>query len=167
MTNINRDQPITLPGAVDTANFIIPEGGTLVNLYAKNEAAIKPTYAQLKKLQNGYTVYLKKDLPRRWHYGTRDDYFNRVGDIILVADWPNVFHFSRKKPDPGTHGYDPLTVKDMHATFYAWGPAFKTQLQIPTFQNIHVYPVITQLLGLQYQHKIDGKKKLAKKILVK
>ena len=55
----------------------------------------------------------------------------------------------------------------MLATFYAWGPAFKKHLKIPSFENVNVYPLATQLLGLTYTEKIDGKKELGKKILKK
>jgi len=53
----------------------------------------------------------------------------------------------------------------MHATFYAWGPAFRKHVVIPSFRNVQVYPLITEVLGLKYNHKIDGDKKLAKEVL--
>ena len=119
----------------------------------------------MKKEAEDYKVYLKKNLPARLHYGSKDDTYSRVGDILLLTDAPKVFHFSKRKPSPGTHGYDPAEVKDMHATFYAWGPAFKKNKKIQTFQNIHIYPVVAEILGLEYYHRIDGNKKLAKEIL--
>jgi hypothetical protein len=76
-----------------------------------------------------------------------------------------VFDFSSRKPPPGAHGYDPYLVKDMHATFYAWGPAFKNNLEIPSFQNVNVYPVVTTILGLKYTEKIDGTPAIANEIL--
>ena len=56
-------------------------------------------------------------------------------------------------------------LRRLDATFYAWGPAFKKGTKLPSFENVHVYPIVTDLLGLPYEHKINGKKKIAKKLL--
>ena len=62
------------------------------------------------------------------------------------------------------HGYSPA-FKDMHAIFYANGPAFKSGLEIETFQNIHVYPLICKILGLPVPENIDGKLEVLEPIL--
>ncbi|MFD2999222.1 ectonucleotide pyrophosphatase/phosphodiesterase [Pontibacter toksunensis] len=165
MTQIDTENTLPLPAAVDTAKFLVSGGGMVVELHAKDKSVIKSTYKKLKKEANGYDVYLRSDMPTRLHYGAKDDAFKRVGDILLLSKAPKVFHFSKRKPSPGAHGYDPARVKDMHATFYAWGPAFKKETKIQTFQNVHVYPVVTEILGLRYNHKIDGEMKLAKEVL--
>jgi hypothetical protein len=103
-------------------------------------------------------------MSKKLHYGDKDDRMNRMGDILLIPDWPKVFHFSTRKPNPGAHGYDPYKIKDMHASFFAWGPAFKNGITFPSFENVNVFPIITKILGLTYSHKIDGSKKLAEKI---
>jgi urea transporter len=90
---------------------------------------------------------------------------NRIGDILLIPTWPKTFNFYSRKPNPGAHGYNPSTVKDMLATFFAWGPAFKNHLQIGAFENVNVYPIITKILGLNYQEPIDGTSKVAEEIL--
>ena len=166
MTEIDIENTLPLPAAVDTAKFLVSGGGMVVELHAKDKRAIKSTYRKLKKEAKGnYKVYHKKNMPAHLHYGAKDDAYGRVGDILLLTDAPKVFHFSARKPSPGAHGYDPLAVKDMHATFYAWGPAFQKGLKIPPFQNIQIYPVITKILGLEYNHKIDGTKELVKEVL--
>jgi hypothetical protein len=55
----------------------------------------------------------------------------------------------------------------MHATFFAWGPAFRPQTKIEGFENVNVYPMITEILGLKYDFKIDGKFKTLAPILKK
>ena len=68
----------------------------------------------------------------------------------------------------GQHGYDPSTVKDVHAIYYyAWEPAFKPHTQIAAFPNVDIYPLVTQILGLTYTDKIDGTKELANEVLIK
>lgn len=165
MTNIDTIHTLSLPASVDTNQFIVPHGAELVELYARNKADILPAYSKLKKEEKGFTTYLKTNMPARLHYGAKDDVTNRIGDILLIPSWPLTFTFSNRKPNPGAHGYDPALVKDMHASFFAWGPAFKTRLVIPSFENVNVYPVITTILGLKYKEKIDGSPELAKKIL--
>jgi predicted AlkP superfamily pyrophosphatase or phosphodiesterase len=165
MTQLDTNNTLKLPAAVDTAKFIVSGGGMVVELHAKDKSAIKSTYRKLRKEAEGYKVYRKRNMPRHLHYGTEEDVYGRVGDILLLTEAPYVFHFSSRRPAPGTHGYDPAAVKDMHATFYAWGPAFKKGLRIPSFENIHVYPLVAELLGLKYRHKIDGSRKLVKEVL--
>jgi len=168
MTKIDADHAIAIPAAIDTSKFVVSGDATLLEVYAKNASDITETYRRLKNGAMYYKVYLKQDMPANLHYGKSDDLYNRIGDILLIPDWPKVFTFnSSRKPSPGTHGYDPYLVKDMHATFFAWGPAFKKHLDIPAFQNVDVYPLITDILGLTYTDKIDGTKQLANKVLVK
>lgn len=165
MTKIDTEHPLRMPPAVDTNKFIIPHGLELVELYAKNKEDVFTTYNKLKKEEKGFTAYLKNDLPGYLHYSEKDDVTNRIGDILLVPAWPQVFNFSDQKSNPGAHGFDPVLVRDMHAVFYAWGPAFKINLQVPSFENVNIYPVITRILGLKYPDKTDGTTKLADKIL--
>ncbi len=165
MTEIDRDNTLPLPAAVDTAKFIVSGGEMVVELHAKNKRDIRPTYRKLKKEADGYQVYRKRNMPRHLHYGAKEDAYKRLGDIFLLTDAPVVFNFTTRKPAPATHGFDPCAVKDMHATFYAWGPAFKQGVRIPSFRNTEVYPLVAALLGLPYNHKIDGTKKLVKEVL--
>jgi predicted AlkP superfamily pyrophosphatase or phosphodiesterase len=165
MTKIDVDHPVPMPVAVDTSKFIIPRGAELIELYAKNKNDIADTYNKLNAQENGFKVYLKTNMPAYLHYGHEDDVMNRIGDILLIPNWPLTFNLSTRKPNPGAHGYDPYLVKDMLATFYAWGPAFKNHLKIPAFENVNVYPVVARILGLNYKEKIDGDTKIAKQIL--
>ena len=165
MTAVDCEHPLPTPAAIDQKKFIIPSSGTMMVLHAKDKADIQPLYEQLKKDENHYKVYLKTNVPANYHYSAKDDSMNRIGDILLVPEWPYVF--SDRKPGAGYHGFPPATVKDMHATFIAWGPAFKEDKRIPAFENVHVYPLVTTILGLTYTEQIDGKKKVLKGILKK
>lgn len=163
MTAVDREHPLPLPAAIDKEKFIIPASGTMVVLHAKNKADIQPLYETLKKEEDHYKVYLKSNMPPELHYSATDDKRNRIGDILLLPEWPYVF--SDRKPGAGYHGFDPNVVKDMHATFMAWGPAFKQHLTIPTFENVNVYPMIAEILGLKITDPIDGRKEVLHGIL--
>jgi hypothetical protein len=166
MTRIDTLHPISsIPSAIDTSRFIIPRGAELVQLYAKDKKDIMPAYNKLKKQENGFKAYLKSNMPAYLVYGEKDDKLDRIGDILLIPNWPRVFYFSRNKPNPGAHGFDPYQVKDMHAIFYAWGPNFKSNIKVPSFKNVDVYQVVTKILGLNFEEKIDGTAQLADTIV--
>jgi len=169
MTHPDVDHPISIPAGIDTSKFIVSGDGILIELYAKNPDNIQKTYEELKKdsKDKGYEVYLRVNIPAKLHYGKSDDWYNRIGDILLIPTWPKVFNLYNRKLDPGWHGYDPGMVKDMHATFFAWGPAFKPNTQIPAFPNIDIFPMVSQLLGLNYSFKVDGTRELAHEVLIK
>ena len=64
MALVNSQNPMRLPKAVDPSKFYIPSGSALLQLYAKDSAAILPTYNALLKEANGYDVYLKGNTPK-------------------------------------------------------------------------------------------------------
>lgn len=163
MTSVDQENPIPIPAVIDLEKFIIPSAGTMVDIQAKDKADILPLYNELKKIAKDYDVYLKADVPEELHYSAKDDRMDRIGDIILLPHWPKVF--SNKKPNAGYHGFEPLKVKDMHATFMAWGPAFKKNMKIPSFENVNIYPMIAQILGLKITEEIDGKIEVLQDIL--
>lgn len=171
MTRIANEHPLSIPSYIDTTNYIISGDGELVNIYAKPGANIDLTYQTLKEdaaASKHYRVYLTKEVPEYLHYNKSDDRFNRIGDIVLIPNWPQVFILGPGRlPPPGAHGFDPYQVKDMHAIFEAWGPAFKLHLTIPAFQNVDVFPMVADILGLKITEPVDGTQKLANEVLAK
>jgi len=164
MMTIDADYPIGLPPALDTTQFRIENSSTLVHLYAYQKKDILPASIALKSQAIDYDVFLADELPPEWHYSKMDDRYNRIGDIILVSHPPKVFNFRKGRLNPATHGFDPA-LKEMHATFYAWGPNFKKHLEIPPFENIHVFPLVAKILRLPYSDQIDGRLRVLRKTL--
>ncbi|RWY54055.1 alkaline phosphatase family protein [Mucilaginibacter gilvus] len=162
MTPVDRQHPLAIPASIDTAKFVVISQGNYVCIHAKNAVDIMPMYDKLKSENvKGYDVVLKKDVPLNTRFGPADDKYNRVGDILLMAHYPQIFS---PKPNPGAHGFSPYEVKDNQATFFAWGPAFKPHTQIKPFENVEIYDVMTQILGIRGLPN-DGKGTLAKEIL--
>jgi predicted AlkP superfamily pyrophosphatase or phosphodiesterase len=157
MTTVDTLHTMRLPEVVDINKFVAPYSDVLVHLYAKNKSDVLVTYNALRNNADGYDVYLAENMPTRWNYSRSDDRYGRIGDILLVPRLPRVFNFAGKTTTPGKHGFD-NALFDMHASFYAWGPAFKTQLHIPSFENVHIYPLVATVLGLRYnENSIDGR----------
>ena len=53
----------------------------------------------------------------------------------------------------------------MGAIFYASGPSFKSGMKIGKFRNIHIYPMIAKILGINSLPEIDGKLEVLAPIL--
>lgn len=124
---------------------------THIHLYC-NDSLKNRLISELKENENNYSAYLREDTPETWHY--RDHY--RIGDIVIEAAPGYSFRDPMRHPhDYGSHGYDPYTTQQMHAIFYAMGPAIRQNNQVPSFRNIHVYPLIARILGLPVSN-IDG-----------
>lgn len=101
------------------------------------------------------------DVPKRLHYGTNP----RVHDFVIeAAKGYSLVGKESTHIKGGTHGYD-NNEKDMHAIFYAKGPAFKANKEVSTFQNVSVYPLIAHILGLNIE-EVDGKFSEVKNMLV-
>jgi hypothetical protein len=54
----------------------------------------------------------------------------------------------------------------MRGIFVAAGPLIRPGKQIPAFENIHIYPLMAVLLGLEPNRDIDGKLEVLAPVLV-
>ncbi|MFA8450142.1 MAG: ectonucleotide pyrophosphatase/phosphodiesterase [Bacteroidales bacterium] len=97
-------------------------------------------------------AWKSSEVPERLHFGSNP----RIGDFVVTADsaW-SVDYTDRHPPKSGAHGFD-NNITDMHAIFYAMGPAFKKGYTQPTFPNVDVYPLIAKILNIKPE-PTDGK----------
>lgn len=167
MIKVDGGTPLEIPALLfDKTRFDFYNSQTLLRVYVKNPDEVKAVYKELKANKTGdYEVCLDKKLPKYLHFATKDDQYNRIGQILLLPKAPKIFLEKGKKTSVGKHGYNPRTVPEMKATFYAWGPEFKNNLVIDEFANVNVYPLVADILGLKIDQPIDGKIKVLKKIL--
>ena len=108
------------------------------------------------------------ETPEAWHY--RDH--PRIPPIIGVVDegWQIIRRTTlvsilerRIRPPGGQHGYDPA-VMSMRVVFVAAGPAFRQSVTVPAFENIHIYNMLAQVLGVRPAAN-DGQSDLAELVL--
>ncbi|MBE4947243.1 alkaline phosphatase family protein [Chryseobacterium culicis] len=167
MIKVDCGTPLEIPALLfDKNRFDFYNSQTLLRVYVKNPDEVKKVYKELKANTTGdYEVYLDKKLPKYLHFATRDDQYNRIGQILLIPKAPKIFLEKGKKSSVGKHGYNPKTVPEMKATFFAWGPEFKNNLVIGEFANINVYPLVAEVLGLKIDQPVDGKLKVLQGIL--
>jgi predicted AlkP superfamily pyrophosphatase or phosphodiesterase len=103
------------------------------------------TILYLLNRQKGLRAYRKYEVPSRWHYGTNP----RIGEIVVVADssWSIGTRPDGSGIRGGAHGYDNANT-DMHAIFYAAGPAFKKGYTFNQLNNTDIYNLICKILKL-------------------
>ncbi|XP_069051016.1 autotaxin isoform X4 [Lepisosteus oculatus] len=127
-----------------------------------------------KKADQHFKPYLKQHLPKRLHYANN----RRIEDIHLLVErkWHvardmlessiknhlepcSHLDYSLRKPAEGKkhpgkcafygdHGYD-NKINSMQTIFLAYGPTFKYKTKVPPFENIELYNVMCDLLGLK------------------
>lgn len=167
MIKVDGGSPLEIPALLfDKNRFDLYNSQTLLRVYVKNPDEVKRVYKELKAGKtDDYEVYLDKKLPRYLHFSTKDDRYSRIGQILLIPNAPKIFLEKGRKTSVGKHGYNTRLVPEMKASFMAWGPAFKNKLVIDEFSNVHVYPLVADILGLPINHPIDGKLKVLKKTL--
>ncbi len=140
-------------------DFIFVNNATHANIFLKNKAKEEEILNSIKAKESHFKIYKKSDIPAKFHFNEHP----RIGDLLMVAE-PAYSFYSRealaKRPETrqvwGTHGFDPYVTPEMGAIFYAKGVDIKENVKISAFQNIHVYPFIAKLLGIENLPKIDG-----------
>ncbi|MDN3691239.1 alkaline phosphatase family protein [Chryseobacterium tructae] len=167
MIKVDGGTPLEIPALLlDKSRFDFYNSQTLLRVFVKDPDEVKAVYKELRAHQtDDYEVYLDKKLPKYLHFATKDDQYNRIGQILLLPKAPKIFLEKGKKTSVGKHGYNPRVVPEMKATFCAWGPEFKNNMEIGEFANINVYPLVANILGLKIDQPIDGKIKVLGKIL--
>lgn len=167
MVKVDRDNPIEIPAVLfDKSRFDFYNAQTLMRVVVKNPDEVNQVYRALKKNRTkDYQVYLDKRFPKKLNFSPKDDRYNRIGQILLVPKAPKIFLEKGKSTSLGKHGYNPYKVPEMKAAFVAFGPAFSSNKKIGEFQNVNVYPIITQILDLKITEPIDGSPKTAVEIL--
>lgn len=146
MSEDSKDRLILLEDYIDSDDATIVDWGPFALIQPK-PGKLEALYAALNGKHPNMKVYLKSQLPRYLRYGTHQ----RIPELVAIADdgwiimpsastrsWPQV---------GGSHGYD-HTLASMRALFLAAGPAFREGVVVPPFQNIHVYELMAEILGL-------------------
>jgi predicted AlkP superfamily pyrophosphatase or phosphodiesterase len=144
---------VTLDQFADLKNF--DTAGAL--LYGKTEEDRARLYNQLKKASEKFQVYRRKDVPAELHYNENA----REGDPVVVPVGPYAIRAhgpTGDRPDSepiGQHGFNPHTMPEMKASFFAAGPDIVAGKTVAPFENVNIYPWIAHILGLNAP-KSDG-----------
>ncbi len=160
MAQVSNDRRILLDALLDPTTVQVVAGGAIASLNPQpgHEGAVK---AALLRPHPHMACHEKANLPARLHYGRH----RRVPAIICIAEAGWMIWLSPPKPEQamrplgGMHGYDPAQP-DMAASFVAAGPALRSGVVLPPFDNVDVHPLLLRLLGLPAMHT-DGDSRVA------
>uniref|UniRef100_A0A8C2ZKQ6 Ectonucleotide pyrophosphatase/phosphodiesterase 2 n=1 Tax=Cyclopterus lumpus TaxID=8103 RepID=A0A8C2ZKQ6_CYCLU len=129
MTNV--DDIILVPGSL----------GRIRSRYTNNPKCEKRQARNIefycKKADQHFKPYLKQHLPKRLHYANN----RRIEEIHLLVERKHCGF-------AGDHGYD-NKINSMQTIFLGYGPTFKFKTKVPAFENIELYNVMCDLLGLK------------------
>lgn len=159
MMAVPLDQLLPVEKLENDEQYQLINNGALAHFYLKKGVDREAVYRELKAKEEHFKVYRTQEVP----YFEMSPKNPRWGDFLAIPD-PGWYFTSQRTiglrklagQDPiGEHGFDPAE-RDMHGIFYANGPAFKKGLTVASFKNIHVYPLMCALLGLEVPAEVDG-----------
>jgi Type I phosphodiesterase / nucleotide pyrophosphatase len=149
-------------------------------MYPRSEEAGAKIFAALDGKSDKFKVYRSSQLPAGLHF----DGDSREGDPVVVATGPYLIRVNGPPaaaamnsdalhpagPPAGMHGYDPALMPEMKAIFFAAGPDIRPGEKLAPFEDVHLYPMIAQILGLDISHlktgAVDGDGKVLRGLLV-
>ncbi len=157
-------------GLIKNKSIIIAQNDTQIYIYftALNKlerSKVIKNIVENKKGANLYQLYSKGNYPKHWQF---DKNINTIPDVILEALPPATFvkesygiqftnYGTQFSKNEGTHGYDALNQKDLMGIFIAFGPSVVEGREVRIFENIHVFPFMSELLLMKHSQIIDGK----------
>ena len=147
--------PVTLSDFADLSDFHT-EGSIL---YPKPDADVQETYeAFLAHPDPRFKVYRRADVPAYLHFDANP----REGDPVIVPTGPFILRAQESgseaegaKKHRGGHGFNPRTMPEMKAIFFAAGPDIRPGVQLKPFENVNIYPFLAEILGLR-PPAVDG-----------
>ena len=140
---------VTLDKAVDLGSART-EGSLL---YPSDTAEAERIYQQFQQHPDPkYKVYRRAEVPA----ALNDNANLREGDPVIVPTGPYPIRARVNPKNPtqqhptnvGEHGFDPHTMPEMKAIFFAAGPDIRKQVDLPSFDNVNLYDFLSQILGL-------------------
>ncbi|XP_050692427.1 venom phosphodiesterase-like isoform X2 [Eriocheir sinensis] len=132
-----------LPGLPERARFW---DGAFVRFTPHNETteAKESMMRALACKRKELRVYERELLPVRWHMGGQ----KRVEEVVVEVDpGYSVGGDATFDPDEGEHGYDGF-FPSMNALFLGYGPDLAAGKEVEAFQNIELYNLMCDLLGV-------------------
>lgn len=147
--------------------------GTLLHLHLK-DVSQKESIKSLIESRGEHIHVI--DIDDREYYKDLALHKDLMGDLLIIPDMGynlvNERSLFRAKnmmgleghSVSGVHGYSP-DYKEMQGIFYANGPRIKEGFEIGAFENIHIYPLLCELLGLPIPSEIDGKEEVLEPVL--
>jgi predicted AlkP superfamily pyrophosphatase or phosphodiesterase len=157
MADAGAARTVRLSDLIDTKGLRVGFTGPVTSLHVGAEAGDATSVRDRlnQKLTHG-RAYLRGELPERYHFSATP----RAGDVVVVMDegWmmaTSILNRATLQREWGEHGWDP-DLPSMKAMFLIAGPGIRSGATISEVENVDVYPLMTELLGLQPAGGLDG-----------
>lgn len=150
MAATSRERVIRLDRLLDPAALRIMTEGALLTVEPQSGRAGEVEAALLAPRPH-MQCWRKGSLPARFLFGTHP----RIPGFVCVPEIGWLIVTGEPASDGGAHGYDNFDPA-MRAVFIASGPAFRSGLKLPIFDNVDVYPMLARVLRVTPQPS-DGK----------
>ena len=168
MAEVPKEHYVPVDPLKNDSLYRLVDNGALLNLHLRDQKDLGQVLSSLSQKENHFKAYKTSETPGFEYKPKNPDW----GQIQVIPDFGYYFApqdkietiISKSKTPFGVHGYDPKH-KEMHGVFYANGPGFKIGYEIPSFKNIHIYPLICEILGLDLSKEVDGELSVLDKTL--
>ncbi|HPP39321.1 MAG TPA: ectonucleotide pyrophosphatase/phosphodiesterase [Candidatus Kapabacteria bacterium] len=152
MTNIREDGIINIKEIIGEIDCDVNSSSAITMIKPKNEKDIELVFNKLKKAEQNYKVYYKKDVPAYWNF-SRNPY---IYPIVVIADVGYKLIYGKSTYNAvAEHGYDSHHI-DMHGIFFAVGSKFKKNYRVGTLENVDIYPLLCEIFKIDGRSNIDG-----------
>jgi predicted AlkP superfamily pyrophosphatase or phosphodiesterase len=162
MAATSSERTVALDALLTPGDYRVIEAGPYAGLAAVpgHEASLE---AKLLKPHDHMQCWRKAEIPARLHYGANP----RVPPYICLAEtgWQVLEKAPPAGSTGGAHGYD-NAAPEMAALFVANGPAFAGGKRIAPFDNVDVYALLRDLLGLPPAKDVDGSDAAFREVLI-
>ena len=157
MAETSAEQAVRLDTLIDPARVRVGFSGPVASLHVTDAGDARAIRDQINQRLTHGRAYLREEIPERLHYRANP----RIGDILILMDegWrltTSVVTRALIQKQWGDHGWD-NGLESMRAIFILAGPGIGQGITIPEVENIDVYPLMTELLGLRAASDIDGR----------
>lgn len=174
MVDVPQNRLINLDELSEGIKARVVNNGALAHIHLENPAEKEKAINLILSRNPDISI---DDFTQNDNYTDVSRYPKRIGDFLIIPKFGHYLADNRgmmryqnraallKTEVFGEHGFSPKH-QEMWGIFYAKGPRIKSGNQIEPFQNIHIYPLICQLLGLPIPENIDGKIEVLAPILM-
>ena len=157
---------------IDDDKVVVAKSSTQLYLYFEDETLNQKQQVSLlaelkaKQKENSglYEIYQKGHFPEHWQLNQSNA--PAIPQIIINAK-PSASFIQGGYSHNGkaTHGYDVREHSDLTTIFLAAGPDIVKGKTVEPFENIHIVPFMSNLLGIDSPDNIDGQIDALKKVL--
>ena len=150
MSQLSPERVVALDDYVSMDDLLYQDSTPLIGLWPA-EGKTQAVFDSLNGAHPNMQVWMRDDVPERFHYAGNKRIPPIVGHLDDGWSLSRTREWAEANPDRftgGTHGYDNEALS-MRALFVAHGSAFKKGVTVEPFENVELYNVMADILGIR------------------